>query len=130
MHFRAEGEAFRLFSPLIAEDNGLLLDDLLQFSEDGQFHLMGRRGRIVKIEEKRMSLQEVEQRLLALDGIREAAAVPLRAAGVRASAFCWCWMTKLACNGRTAAGIARNDLAAITAPDAGASCYSALLARY
>ncbi len=37
---------------------------------------MGRRGRIVKIEEKRISLQEVEQRLLALDGIREAAAVP------------------------------------------------------
>ena len=51
VQFRAEGEAFRLFSPLIAEDNGLLLDDLLQFSRDGQFHLMGRRGRIVKIEE-------------------------------------------------------------------------------
>lgn len=84
MQFQAEGDAFRLFSPLIAEDNGMLLDDILQFSEDGQFHLMGRRGRIVKIEEKRISLREVEQRLLALDGIREAAAVPLRAAGVRA----------------------------------------------
>ncbi|GHL74915.1 hypothetical protein ECZU34_26630 [Escherichia coli] len=81
MHFQAEGEAFRLFSPLIAEDNGLLLDDLLQFSQDGQFHLMGRRGRIVKIEEKRISLQEVEQRLLALDGIREAAAVPVTRGG-------------------------------------------------
>ncbi len=46
----------------MAEDNGLLLDDLLQFSQDGQFHLMGRRGRIVKIEEKRISLREVEQR--------------------------------------------------------------------
>ncbi len=34
---------------LIAEDNGLLLDDILQLSEDGQFHLMGRRGRIVKL---------------------------------------------------------------------------------
>ncbi len=41
MQFQAEGDAFRLFSPLIAEDNGLLLDDILQLSEDGQFHLMG-----------------------------------------------------------------------------------------
>ncbi|MEB7084692.1 AMP-dependent synthetase, partial [Escherichia coli] len=81
MQFQAEGDAFRLFSPLIAEDNGLLLDDILQLSEDGQFHLMGRRGRIVKIEEKRISLQEVEQRLLALDGIREAAAVPVTRGG-------------------------------------------------
>lgn len=55
MQFRAEDDAFRLFSPLMEEDSGLLLDDILQFSEDGQFHLMGRRGRIVKIEEKRIS---------------------------------------------------------------------------
>ncbi len=81
MHFQAEGEAFRSSSLLIAEDNGLLLDDLWQFSQDGQFHLMGRRGRIVKIEENRISLQEVEQRLLALDGIREAAAVPVTRGG-------------------------------------------------
>ncbi|MCV5343302.1 AMP-dependent synthetase, partial [Escherichia coli] len=67
--------------PLMAEDNGLLLDDLLQFSQDGQFHLMGRRGRIVKIEEKRISLQEGEQRVLALAGIREAAAVPVTRGG-------------------------------------------------
>lgn len=57
MQFRAEDDAFRLFSPLMEEDSGLLLDDILQFSEDGQFHLMGRRGRIVKIEEKRISLR-------------------------------------------------------------------------
>lgn len=65
----------------MADDNGLLLDDILQFTEDGQFHLMGRRGRIVKIEEKRISLQEVEQRSLALDGIREVAAVPVMRGG-------------------------------------------------
>ncbi|HCO7563252.1 TPA: acyl-CoA synthetase [Escherichia fergusonii] len=81
MQFQAEDDALRLFSPLMEEDSGLLLDDILQFSEDGQFHLMGRRGRIVKIEEKRISLQEVEQRLLALDGIHEAAAVPVTRGG-------------------------------------------------
>ncbi len=46
-----EGEAFRVFSPLIAERDGLLLDDTLQLTADGHFRLTGRRGRVVKIEE-------------------------------------------------------------------------------
>lgn len=50
---------------------------MLQFNENGQFHLIGRRGRVVKIEEKRISLVEIEQRLLALDGIMDVAAIPL-----------------------------------------------------
>ena len=77
VRFHAENDAFRVFSPLIADDNGLLLDDTLHFEESGQFRLTGRRGRIVKIEEKRISLGEVEQRLLALDGILEAAVLPV-----------------------------------------------------
>lgn len=75
--FRAEGDAFRVFSPLLTQQNGLLLDDILQFSDGDQFRLMGRRGRVVKIEDKRISLSEVETRLVALDGIREAAALPV-----------------------------------------------------
>lgn len=63
-------------SPLIPAE-GLVLDDMLQFNENGQFHLIGRRGRVVKIEEKRISLVEIEQRLLALDGIMDVAAIPL-----------------------------------------------------
>ena len=70
-----------MFSPLINADDGLLLDDVLQFIENGQFRLMGRRGRVVKIEEKRISLSEVEQRLLALDGICEVAALPVSRGG-------------------------------------------------
>ncbi|MEM0650966.1 AMP-binding protein [Klebsiella huaxiensis] len=77
VRFHAENDVFRVFSPLIADDNGLLLDDALHFEENGQFRLTGRRGRIVKIEEKRISLGEVEQRLLALDGILEAAVLPV-----------------------------------------------------
>ncbi len=50
---------------------------MLQFNQNGQFHLIGRRGRVVKIEEKRISLVEIEQRLLALDGIMDVAAIPL-----------------------------------------------------
>ncbi|WP_414165697.1 AMP-binding protein [Superficieibacter sp. BNK-5] len=75
--FRQEEHTFRVFSPLIADVDGLLLDDILQFAENGRFRLTGRRGRVVKIEEKRISLGEVEQRLLELDGILDAAVLPV-----------------------------------------------------
>lgn len=81
VRFTPEGDAYRAFSPLIAQADGLLLDDILQFGADGQFRLAGRRGRVVKIEEKRISLSEIEQRLLALEGVREAAALPVTRGG-------------------------------------------------
>ncbi|MCW1974578.1 UNVERIFIED_ORG: acyl-coenzyme A synthetase/AMP-(fatty) acid ligase [Pantoea agglomerans] len=77
VRFHQESDTLRVFSPLIADKDGLLLDDILHIEENGQFRLVGRRGRVVKIEEKRISLSEVEQRLLALDGISEVAAVPV-----------------------------------------------------
>ncbi|POW84952.1 AMP-dependent synthetase [Serratia marcescens] len=73
----AKGDAFCAVSPLIAQPDGQLLDDELQFIQHGRFRLQGRRGRVVKIEEKRISLSEVERRLIALDGIRDAAALPI-----------------------------------------------------
>ena len=82
--FLPEGEAFRVFSPLIAHQDGLLLDDRLQFTDDGQFRLAGRRGRVVKIEEKRISLSEIEQRLLELEGIQDAVALPVSRGGRQA----------------------------------------------
>lgn len=75
IHFDRQGAAFRVYSPLIADVNGFMLEDVLQLSANGHFHLLGRHGRVVKIEEKRVSLSEIEQRLLALDGIREAVAL-------------------------------------------------------
>ena len=83
VHLSQESEGVRVFSPLIPAE-GLVLDDMLQFNENGQFHLIGRRGRVVKIEEKRISLVEIEQRLLALDGIMDVAAIPLIRNGRRA----------------------------------------------
>lgn len=73
---RAEGDGWRVLSPLIAGSDGLPLADRLEFVSDG-FRLAGRRDRIIKIEEKRVSLSDVEQRLCALEGIRDAAVVPL-----------------------------------------------------
>ncbi|WP_127960181.1 AMP-binding protein [Serratia microhaemolytica] len=81
VRFIAAEQGVTVASPLIAATEPLPLDDLLQFAADGSFRLLGRRGRVVKIEEKRISLNEVEQRLLALPGIREAAAVPLQRNG-------------------------------------------------
>jgi acyl-coenzyme A synthetase/AMP-(fatty) acid ligase len=67
---------WRIQSALIEDADGLLLDDRLDFTAaDGRFHLRGRRDRIVKIEEKRISLTNIETRLGMLPGIREAAAV-------------------------------------------------------
>lgn len=77
----SEGEGFRVTSALIPDEKGLLLDDVLQFDASGCFRLFGRRGRIVKIEEKRVSLCEIEQRLLELDGIQDAAVLPLMRGG-------------------------------------------------
>lgn len=79
--FTQEEEAYRVTSPLIADPAGLLLDDILHFTPEQRFHLMGRHGRVIKIEEKRISLHDVERRVLALDGVRDAAALPVMRGG-------------------------------------------------
>ncbi|MGC6389256.1 AMP-binding protein [Ewingella sp. S1.OA.A_B6] len=61
-----------VMSPLIASPEGFMLDDRLIFAPDGTFQLDGRHDRVVKIEEKRISLSEIERRLAALDGIDQA----------------------------------------------------------
>ena len=79
--FHQEDGACRVTSPLIHEPEGLQLDDILHFDSEGLFSIAGRRGRVVKIEEKRISLNEIERRLLELDGICEAAALPVTRGG-------------------------------------------------
>jgi acyl-coenzyme A synthetase/AMP-(fatty) acid ligase len=76
-----DDDEIRAISPLISDRRGLPLDDILQFDDSGRFQLTGRRDRVVKIEEKRISLYEIEQRLLELDGVREAAALPVTRGG-------------------------------------------------
>ncbi|MEN5016006.1 AMP-binding protein [Erwinia sp. Eh17-17] len=63
-------------SPLIPQAQGLMLDDKLAFSAQG-FQLCGRYDRIVKIEDKRVSLSEIERRLLALPEVADAVALPV-----------------------------------------------------
>lgn len=77
----AEHDHWRAFSPLIPQSEGLLLDDQLIFGDDGLFKLIGRKDRIVKLEEKRISLTEIERQLLNIDGISDAVALVINRNG-------------------------------------------------
>jgi AMP-binding enzyme/ApeI dehydratase len=66
---------WRLQSPYLLNGERLELADRIERLDDGRFLLAGRLDRIVKIEEKRLSLSEMEQRLAELPWISEAAAL-------------------------------------------------------
>ncbi|CNI20571.1 putative AMP-binding protein [Yersinia aldovae] len=69
---------FTVYSALIPESTGVPMSDIIELSDNGQyFHLMGRQDRIVKIEEKRVSLTEIEQRLISLPDIADATVLVL-----------------------------------------------------
>ncbi|PHM69835.1 AMP-binding protein [Xenorhabdus kozodoii] len=68
-----EEKGVRVYSPLLSDPFGLILDDQLAFDDQGHFVLLGRRDRLVKIEEKRISLSEIERRLCDIAGITDAA---------------------------------------------------------
>lgn len=62
-------------SALIPHPQGHKLDDKLVFDDAGNFQLCGRHDRIVKIEDKRISLSEIERRLLELPEVADAVAL-------------------------------------------------------
>jgi 3-hydroxymyristoyl/3-hydroxydecanoyl-(acyl carrier protein) dehydratase len=66
-----------LYSPYLNDREGLALDDRLTPLEDGRLLLHGRQDRIVKIEEKRLSLTALERRLQETPWISEAYALVL-----------------------------------------------------
>lgn len=59
-------------SPHLADDNWLQLADRAAAAADGRFELRGRADRIVKLEEKRISLDALEAALCASPLVREA----------------------------------------------------------
>lgn len=66
----------RLRSPFLADEQPWLTSDKIALHAEG-FTLLGRQDRIVKLAEKRVSLDEVERRLRALDWVQEAVVLPL-----------------------------------------------------
>ncbi|MCZ4058744.1 AMP-binding protein [Pantoea sp. LMR881] len=68
-------DRWQVFSSLIDCNAGWPLDDRLIVTQQGSFQLAGRHDRVVKIEDKRVSLSEIERRLLALPGVTDAVAL-------------------------------------------------------
>lgn len=77
-----EQHQVRVFSQLILQKEGVELSDNVRLVTGGrQFHLLGRKDRIVKIAEQRLSLSEIEQRLLALPNIIDACVISIEKKG-------------------------------------------------
>ena len=66
-----------LRSPFLPTAEWLACADRIALHEGG-FELLGRQDRVVKLEEKRVSLDEVEARLQALEEVEAAAVLPLQ----------------------------------------------------
>lgn len=67
----------RIVSPYIKNPEGFATADLAEFFDDGRFILKGRSDSIVKIEEKRISMTEVENRLLQTNLISDVKVIAL-----------------------------------------------------
>jgi acyl-coenzyme A synthetase/AMP-(fatty) acid ligase len=72
-------EGVQLLSPNMPGQSPYLLDDQLEFLPDGRFLLKGRKDRVIKIAEKRISLTEIEKFLEAQPTISQCVALPLYA---------------------------------------------------
>lgn len=73
----AENGCLNIKSPAVLEPEGFTSGDLVEFSDDGRFVLQGRADSIVKIEEKRISLPEVEMRLKSTGLVHDVRVVPM-----------------------------------------------------
>lgn len=75
---RATDGALLVSSPHLTQGVEARVEDEVQLLDDGRFVLRGRLDRVVKIEEKRVSLPEIEGRLRAHPWVRDAAVIALR----------------------------------------------------
>lgn len=66
-----DDETTRLFSPYLDDSAGFLLSDRISQNQDGTFHLQGRMDSVVKIEEKRVALNDVENRIQETGFVRD-----------------------------------------------------------
>ena len=75
--WKGDDGCLRIISPYIKDPAGFATADLVEIHENGHFILKGRSDSIVKIEEKRISMTEVENRLLETKLIRDVKVVAL-----------------------------------------------------
>ncbi|CAG0961407.1 Acetyl-coenzyme A synthetase [Methylophilaceae bacterium] len=73
-----EDNALLLKSPFLDDISPLRMEDAIELRPDNRFRLLGRLDRIVKIEEKRLSLPDMESRLLAHPWVSNASIIALQ----------------------------------------------------
>ncbi len=74
---QGENQRLRIVSPHLPDDQPFETEDQISLVHPAQFHLLGRTDRIVKVEGKRVSLTEIENRALDTHYIQEAIAILL-----------------------------------------------------
>jgi acyl-coenzyme A synthetase/AMP-(fatty) acid ligase len=70
-------ELLEVRSPFAGVEGWQAMGDRVAFRADGRFELLGRADRVAKIEDKRISLSEIERRLAEHAYVKDAVAVPL-----------------------------------------------------
>lgn len=75
--WKNEEGCLTIISPYIKDPAGFATGDLVEIFDDGRFLLKGRADSIVKIEEKRISVTEVENRLLQTGFVSDCAVVAM-----------------------------------------------------
>lgn len=76
--WKGDDECLRIISPYIKDPNGFTTADIVEFTGEGQkFILKGRSDSIVKIEEKRISITEIENRILETGFVAEVKVIAL-----------------------------------------------------
>jgi 4-coumarate--CoA ligase (photoactive yellow protein activation family) len=81
------GEEGRLMldSPFLTAEAGLPVacDDRIEMVDERRFRLQGRLDGVVKVGGKRIALAEIEQRMLSIPGVKDAAALAVETSGAR-----------------------------------------------
>lgn len=77
MQCRADDSALMVQSPSVFTDDWYLMGDRVAMSNSERFRLLGRIDRVAKIEEKRISLSEMESRLASHGWVQDAKIVVL-----------------------------------------------------
>lgn len=75
VHLQVDGVKTTIISPHLDGEEGYPLDDNVKIFKDGSFALEGRKDRIVKLAEKRVSLTEIERFLLQRGDIAECVSI-------------------------------------------------------
>ena len=86
-HLAVDEQGRMLLNSYILQQKNVSLDDSATLLSNGQFHLLGRLDRTIKIEEKRLNLDELEAQLIKHEWVQEAKLIVVPAKRVQIGAL-------------------------------------------